>query len=44
VIEEAGAQLLLLEAVPPEVTGFISKKLSIPVLSIGAGQTATASY
>ncbi len=36
-IEEAGAQLLLLEAVPPEVTGFISKKLSIPVLSIGAG-------
>jgi len=37
VIEEAGAQLLLLEAVPPEVTGFISKKLSIPVLSIGAG-------
>jgi len=35
--EEAGAQLLLLEAVPPEVTGFISKKLSIPVLSIGAG-------
>ncbi|RKY67190.1 MAG: 3-methyl-2-oxobutanoate hydroxymethyltransferase [Candidatus Latescibacterota bacterium] len=36
-IEEAGAQLLLLEAVPPEVAGFISKKLSIPVLSIGAG-------
>ena len=36
-IEDAGAQLLLLEAVPPEVAGFISKKLSIPVLSIGAG-------
>jgi|LZCG01.1.fsa_nt_gb 3-methyl-2-oxobutanoate hydroxymethyltransferase len=36
-IEEAGAQLLLLEAVPPEVAGFITKKLSIPVLSIGAG-------
>jgi 3-methyl-2-oxobutanoate hydroxymethyltransferase len=36
-IEEAGAQLLLLEAVPPEVSGFIAKKLSIPVLSIGAG-------
>jgi len=36
-IEEAGAQLLLLEAVPPEVAGFIAKKLSIPVLSIGAG-------
>ena len=36
-IEEAGAQMLLLEAVPPEVAGFIAKKLSIPVLSIGAG-------
>ena len=36
-IEEAGAQLLLLEAVPPEVAGFIAKKLSIPVMSIGAG-------
>ncbi|GAG29722.1 unnamed protein product, partial [marine sediment metagenome] len=36
-IEVAGAQLLLLEAVPPEVAEFITKKLSIPVLSIGAG-------
>ncbi len=36
-IEEAGAQLLLLEAVPPEVASFITGKLSIPVLSIGAG-------
>ena len=36
-IEDAGAQLLLLEAVPPEVAGFIARKLSIPVLSIGAG-------
>ncbi|MFH1942092.1 MAG: 3-methyl-2-oxobutanoate hydroxymethyltransferase [bacterium] len=36
-IEEAGAHLLLLEAVPPEVSGFIAKKLTIPVLSIGAG-------
>jgi len=36
-IEEAGAQLLLLEAVPPEVAGFITGRLSIPVLSIGAG-------
>jgi len=36
-IEEAGAQLLLLEAVPPEVAGFIARKLAIPVLSIGAG-------
>ena len=36
-IEEAGAQLLLLEAVPPEVARFITNKLIIPVLSIGAG-------
>ena len=36
-IEEAGAQLLLIEAVPPEVAGFITRKLSIPVYSIGAG-------
>jgi len=36
-IEKAGAQLLLLEAVPPEVASFITGKLSIPVLSIGAG-------
>ena len=36
-IEETGAQLLLLEAVPPEVAGFIAKRLHIPVLSIGAG-------
>jgi len=36
-IEEAGAHMLLLEAVPPKVAGFIAKKLSIPVLSIGAG-------
>ncbi|MBI9106382.1 MAG: 3-methyl-2-oxobutanoate hydroxymethyltransferase [Spirochaetales bacterium] len=36
-IEEAGAQMLLIEAVPPEVAGFIARKLKIPVLSIGAG-------
>lgn len=36
-VQEAGANLLLVEAVPPEVTAFISKKLTIPVLSIGAG-------
>ncbi len=36
-IEKAGAQLLLLEAVPPEVAGFITERLSIPVFSIGAG-------
>ena len=29
--------MILLEAIPPEVAGFITKRLSIPVLSIGAG-------
>ena len=36
-IQEAGAQLLLLEAVPPELSSFITKRLSIPVYGIGAG-------
>ena len=42
-VQEAGANFLLIEAVPPEVSGFIAKKLSIPVYSIGAGVTATVS-
>lgn len=36
-IQEAGARALLLEAVPPELTAYIAKKLTIPVYSIGAG-------
>ncbi len=36
-VEGAGAQAILLEAVPPEVTEFITDKLDIPVYSIGAG-------
>ncbi|ATW25078.1 3-methyl-2-oxobutanoate hydroxymethyltransferase [Candidatus Formimonas warabiya] len=36
-IQEAGARALLLEAIPPELTGFIAEKLTIPVYSIGAG-------
>jgi 3-methyl-2-oxobutanoate hydroxymethyltransferase len=36
-VEKAGAKLLLVEAVPPEVTKVIHNTLSIPVLSIGAG-------
>ncbi|MGD0154365.1 MAG: 3-methyl-2-oxobutanoate hydroxymethyltransferase [Thermacetogeniaceae bacterium] len=36
-IQEAGAYALLVEAVPPEVTAFIAKKLEIPVYGIGAG-------
>jgi len=36
-LEEAGIQMLLLEAVPPEVGKFITERLTMPVLSIGAG-------
>lgn len=36
-VEEAGANFLLVEAVPPEITGFLAAKLKIPVYSIGAG-------
>lgn len=36
-VQAAGAMLLLVEAVPPEVTAFIAGRLSIPVYSIGAG-------
>lgn len=36
-VEESGAYALLVEAVPPELTRFIAKKLTIPVYSIGAG-------
>jgi len=36
-VQDAGAQMILLEAIPPEVGEFITRKLSIPVLSIGAG-------
>jgi 3-methyl-2-oxobutanoate hydroxymethyltransferase len=37
-VQEAGAKLLLVEAVPPEVTQYIWETLDIPVLSIGAGR------
>jgi 3-methyl-2-oxobutanoate hydroxymethyltransferase len=36
-VQEAGAQLILLEAIPPEGSRIYRKKLSIPVYSIGAG-------
>jgi len=36
-VQEAGAALLLIEAVTPEVAGFIVKDLTIPVYGIGAG-------
>ena len=36
-VQAAGAQMILLEAIPPEVGKYITAKLDIPVLSIGAG-------
>lgn len=36
-VQEAGAALLLLEAVTPEVAEFITQDLTIPVYGIGAG-------
>jgi len=36
-VQEAGAAMILLEAIPPEVAGYITELLSIPVLGIGAG-------
>ncbi len=37
-VQEAGAHMLLVEAVPPDVAQYIAKKLTIPVFSIGAGK------
>jgi 3-methyl-2-oxobutanoate hydroxymethyltransferase len=36
-VQAAGAHMILVEAVPPEVTRYIHQVLTIPVLSIGAG-------
>jgi len=36
-VQEAGAHMLLLEAIPPEVGAYITRALAIPVLAIGAG-------
>lgn len=36
-LEQAGAQLLVLECVPKALAGAISEQLSIPVIGIGAG-------
>ncbi len=37
-VQDAGAQMLLVEAVPPEVAQYIAGTLTIPVFSIGAGK------
>ncbi len=37
-LEQAGASLLLLEAIPQELAGRITKRLTIPVIGIGAGK------
>ena len=36
-VQRAGAHMLLVEAIPPEVGAYISRTLHIPVLAIGAG-------
>lgn len=36
-VQEAGAKMILVEAVPPEVQRYIAETLDIPVYSIGAG-------
>ncbi len=36
-VQNAGAQMILLEAIPPEVGAYIARTLTIPALSIGAG-------
>ncbi|MEJ5358444.1 MAG: 3-methyl-2-oxobutanoate hydroxymethyltransferase [Desulfobacterales bacterium] len=36
-VQQAGAQMILLEAIPPEVAAYIARTLAIPALSIGAG-------
>ncbi len=38
-VEAAGAELLLLEAIPEDVADLIRQKLSIPVYGIGAGKS-----
>lgn len=41
-LEQAGCSLLLVEAVPPEVTDEIMRKTSLPLIGIGAGTACHA--
>lgn len=36
-VEEAGANLVVLECIPPKLAGLITRSLSIPTIGIGAG-------
>lgn len=36
-LEEAGACMILIEAVPPEISKIITERANIPIISIGAG-------
>ena len=37
-VQEAGAVMLVLEAVPSDLAALISERLDIPVIGIGAGK------
>lgn len=37
ILQDAGCFMIVLEAVPPQVAGIISRKLEIPTIGIGAG-------
>ena len=43
-VQEAGAVALVLEAIPSDLAGLISKQLDIPVIGIGAAKIQTDKY
>ena len=43
-VQEAGAVALVLEAIPSDLAGLISKQLDIPVIGIGAVKIQTDKY
>jgi len=40
-VQEAGAFMVVLEAMPPEIAAIITKKLQIPTIGIGAGNSCS---